>query len=90
MLWYSMPTARRLRVSPVGDLTPQPFTVLGWEVSDIAATIKLLNTADIVFERFPGLAQDALDIWIAPGSSAKVAWFKDPDGNILSLAQLCS
>jgi len=74
-----------LRVTRVPELTPAKFTVLGWEVADIVSAVKQLQTAGVVFERF-GMPQDELGIWSAPGG-AKVAWFKDPDGNILSVSQ---
>jgi catechol 2,3-dioxygenase-like lactoylglutathione lyase family enzyme len=75
-----------LRVTSVPQpLTPQPFTVLGWKVPDIAATVKGLAAAGVKFERYMD-SQDDLNIWTAPGG-AQVAWFKDPDGNILSLTQ---
>lgn len=75
-----------LRIAKVKDFTPAPFTVLGWEVTAIEKSVSDLNTKGVTFERFPGLPQDDLGIWNAPGG-AKVAWFKDPDGNILSLSQ---
>jgi catechol 2,3-dioxygenase-like lactoylglutathione lyase family enzyme len=75
-----------LRVTIVQKLTPAPFTVLGWRVPDIAVAVKSLRTAGVQFQHFPGLPQDELGIWTAPGG-AKVAWFKDPDGNTLSLSQ---
>ncbi len=76
-----------LRVSPVQGFKPQQFTVLGWDVPDIAAAVTELTKAGIVFERFPGMEQDAQGIWTAPGGAARVAWFKDPSGNVLSVAQ---
>jgi catechol 2,3-dioxygenase-like lactoylglutathione lyase family enzyme len=75
-----------LRVSVVRDLVPQKFTVLGWNVSDIEDTAKAMIAKGISFERVPGLEQDALGIW-TPVPGVKVAWFKDPDGNWLSIAQ---
>lgn len=75
-----------LRVAVVEKLNPQPFTVLGWDVDDITSTIKSLNEKGISFERYEFMQQDELGIWTSPGGS-KVAWFKDPDGNILSLSQ---
>ena len=75
-----------LRISPVGDFKPQPFTVLGWEVPDLKATVKVLTGAGIEFVRVPGLPQDELGIW-SPGPGIFVAWFRDPDGNMLSVAQ---
>jgi catechol 2,3-dioxygenase-like lactoylglutathione lyase family enzyme len=78
----------KLRISTVADHKPAMFTVLGWEVEDIAAAVKALAAKGIVFNRYPGFEHDELGIWTAPGSTAKVAWFLDPDGNNLSLAQL--
>ena len=75
-----------LRVTNVpGSLAPQPFTILGWKVPDISASVRHLTAAGVKFERYMP-AQDELGIWTAPGG-AKVAWFKDPDGNILSLTE---
>lgn len=75
-----------LRVSVVKEPAAAPYTVLGWEVPDIAATVRELAAAGVKFERYPGMAQDELGIWTAPGG-ARVAWFKDPDGNVLSVTQ---
>ena len=75
-----------LRVSPAKDFRPQPFTVLGWEVQEIKVAVKALTVAGIEFVRFPGLSQDELGIW-SPAPGIFVAWFKDPDGNLLSVAQ---
>lgn len=73
-----------LRVTTVRELKPHPFTVLGWKVTDISSVIRDLNKKGIFFERYDFLQQDDLGIWEAPGGT-KVAWFKDADGNILSL-----
>jgi catechol 2,3-dioxygenase-like lactoylglutathione lyase family enzyme len=75
-----------LRVVAVEQPTIAPYTVLGWTVSDIAGTIRDLTARGVDFERFDGVEQDELGIWSAPGG-ALVAWFKDPDGNTLSLTQ---
>lgn len=75
-----------LRVSLARDFKPQPFTVLGWEVTDIKGTVKALSAAGIEFVRVPGLPQDDTGIW-SPAPGIFVAWFKDPDGNMLSVAQ---
>ena len=75
-----------LRVIIVQELKPQVFTVLGWNVDDISFTIKLLNEKGVVCEKYDFLEQDNLGIWTSPGGS-KVAWFKDPDGNVLSLTE---
>lgn len=75
-----------LRVVKAPPFTPHPFTVLGWEVERIEEEIRALQAKGVKFERFPGMEQDKLGVWTAPGGS-KVAWFKDPDGNVLSLSQ---
>jgi catechol 2,3-dioxygenase-like lactoylglutathione lyase family enzyme len=75
-----------LRVTIAPQVTPVNYTVLGWDVPDIASTIQELEKAGVKFERFEGRNQDELGIWTAP-SGAKVAWFRDPDGNYLSLTQ---
>lgn len=75
-----------LRVIIVPELTPRGFTVLGWNVDDIVSTIKSLNKKKIFCEEYEFLKQDELGIWTSP-SGAKVAWFKDPDGNVLSLTE---
>src|SRR5262245_44800907 len=76
-----------LRISVVQELTPAPYTVLGWEVPDVAAAAKALTGGGVALERYPAfMKQDALGIWTAP-SGARVAWFKDPDGNTLSISQ---
>lgn len=75
-----------LRVSPAKDFKPQPFTVLGWEVPEIKATVAGLSAAGIEFVRVPGLPQNDAGIW-SPAPGIFIAWFKDPDGNMLSVAQ---
>jgi len=75
-----------LRVTIVEDFTPQMFTVLGWKVDDIYSTIKSLNDKDIFCEKYDFPEQDDLGVWTSPGGS-KVAWFKDPDRNVLSLTE---
>lgn len=76
-----------LRITTVEKLTLQPFTVLGWDVDNITDLIKSLSGKGVVFERYEFMEQDNLGIWTAPGGT-KVAWFKDPDGNLLSLSEL--
>ena len=75
-----------LRATMVREVAAAQYTVLGWEVDDIVASVKGLVERGVQFERFPGLPLDEHGIWSAPGG-AKVAWFKDPDGNILSLSK---
>lgn len=75
-----------LRIQKVEDHRPLPYTALGWTVTNIAAKVAALTERGVSFERFPGMLQDAQGIWAAP-SGARVAWFKDPDGNVLSLSE---
>lgn len=75
-----------LRVVVVKELTPPPYTVLGWEVGNIQEAVTTLAARGVQFQRYPNMNQDHLGIWTAPGGS-KVAWFRDPDGNTLSLSQ---
>lgn len=75
-----------LRVIVVKELTPPPYTTLGWEVPDIQSAVATFAAKGIEFQKYPNLTHDALGIWTAPGG-AKVAWFRDPDGNTLSLSQ---
>ncbi len=76
-----------LRVTLVNEVRPQPYTVLGWQVNDAVATVRALAGAGVQPERYTHVPQDDDGIWTAPGG-AKIAWFKDPDGNILSIAQM--
>ena len=75
-----------LRISKVSDLTPVPYTILGWTVSNIADKVRELSQQGVAFLHIDGFAQDELGIWSAPDGT-QVAWFKDPDGNTLSLTQ---
>jgi len=75
---------RVARVQP--DFKPAIFTILGWEVTEIEKVVAAMTEKGVVFERYGFFEQDALGIWAAPGG-AKVAWFKDPDGNTLSVSQ---
>ena len=75
-----------LRIQKVKKVHAAPYTALGWSVSNIRDTVQQLRDAGVVFQRFKGLDQDADGIWHAP-SGALVAWFKDPDGHVLSLTQ---
>ena len=61
-------------------------TVLGWQVPEIEPAVQELIGCGIFFERFEGLTQDAKGIWASP-MGAKIAWFRDPDGNILSISE---
>ena len=74
-----------LRISLAKEIKPAPYTVLGWDVKDVRATVLELKKAGITFEIFGFFKQDDLGIWTAPNGD-KVAWFKDPDGNVLSVS----
>jgi len=78
-----------LRISKVRDFTPAPYTVLGWKVTDIRSTMADLTKRGIAFERYEGMPQDEFCIWTTPDGHS-VSWFKDPDGNTLSLTQFQS
>ena len=75
-----------IRIAKAQDFTPAPYTVLGWEVSDIEAVIRWLQERGVAFEKYPFLQDRELGIWTAPNGN-KAAWFKDPDGNVLSVSQ---
>ncbi len=75
-----------LRIAKVGEFTPAPYTVLGWKVENISSFVKQFSTKGILAQRYEGLAQNELGIWTSPGG-ARVAWFRDPDGNTLSLTE---
>jgi catechol 2,3-dioxygenase-like lactoylglutathione lyase family enzyme len=74
-----------LRVSVVADFTAHEHTILGFTVPDVVATVKALRDTGLTFNIYPGFNQDELGIWTAPGGNVRVAWFKDPDGNVLSV-----
>jgi len=75
-----------LRLGMGKERPPFPGTVLGWQVPDAAAAVRDLMQAGVRFERYGFMKQDELGIWTTPTGS-KVAWFKDPDGNILSISE---
>jgi catechol 2,3-dioxygenase-like lactoylglutathione lyase family enzyme len=76
----------KLRLTPVAELRPQPFTVAGWEVADIDATVSELDVRGVTFKRFDGMQQRPNGVWQSP-SGDLVAWFADLDDNILSLTE---
>ena len=78
-----------LRVQIVEDLSPAQFTMHGWQVADIAQEIAALVAKGVTFFRFDGLDQDGLGVWTTPDES-KIAWFQDPDGNVLSLTEFAA
>jgi catechol 2,3-dioxygenase-like lactoylglutathione lyase family enzyme len=76
-----------IRITRMEAFNPAPYTILGWKVPSISAAVQELTAAGVTFERYPFLEQDASGVWNAPDGAAKVAWFKDPDGNVLSLSE---
>jgi catechol 2,3-dioxygenase-like lactoylglutathione lyase family enzyme len=77
-----------LRIAKAQAFTPAQGTVLGWQVDDMPGAVLELKRKGVVFEQFnlPFLKQDADGVWAAPGGD-QVAWFKDPDGNVLSISK---
>ena len=75
-----------IRVAKAPEFKPAQFTILGWQVSGIEKVVAALQEKGVHFERFGFLEQDRLGIWTAP-SGDRVAWFKDPDGNVLSVSE---
>lgn len=76
-----------LRLVKTPAFAPAPFTVLGWRVADVVAAVHTLCARGITFEQYELDGQDLLGVWSSPGG-ARVAWLKDPDGNVLSVTQL--
>jgi catechol 2,3-dioxygenase-like lactoylglutathione lyase family enzyme len=78
---------KKLRISELKDFEPRRFTALGWVVTDIVVAVRTLKEKGVAFQIYPGFGQDEDAIWTSPDKSARVAWFLDPDGNILSLTE---
>jgi catechol 2,3-dioxygenase-like lactoylglutathione lyase family enzyme len=74
----------QLRITAVEAVRPAPYSVLGWQVEDIEGTVDELVSKGVQFTRYEGIEQDDRGLWTAP-SGARIAWFRDPDGNNLSL-----
>jgi len=74
-----------LRVSVVPNFTPHEHTILGFNVPNVHATVKALHEKGVTFNRYPRFTQDELGVLTVPGKGVSVAWFKDPDGNVLSI-----
>lgn len=75
-----------IRIAKAKDFTPAQYTAMGWEVTDVEAMVKWLNGRGVKFEKYSFVEDRELGIWTTPNGD-KVAWFKDPDGNVLSLSQ---
>jgi catechol 2,3-dioxygenase-like lactoylglutathione lyase family enzyme len=77
-----------LRISTLADFVPHEHSILGFRVADVTSTVKALREQGVVFNIYPHFKQDELGIWTVPGGSTHVAWFKDPDGNVLSVTNV--
>jgi len=75
-----------IRIVKGAKFTPAQYTVMGWEVTDIEAMVKWLTDRGVAFEKYPFVQDQKSGIWTTPNGD-KVAWFKDPDGNVLSLSE---
>ncbi len=75
-----------LRVTAVAHVARPGYTVLGWAVTDVAEMVTELEARGVTFARYDGMEQDARGVWTTPGGD-RIAWFADPDGNVLSLTQ---
>lgn len=75
-----------IRIIKAGEFKPVQYTVLGWEVKNIESIVVGLRERGVVFEQYPFIHDKALGIWSAPNGD-KIAWFKDPDGNVLSISE---
>ena len=76
----------RLMVQKADKVTPRIGTTLGWNVTDLRGTMRRLMERGVTFERYEGMEQDELGVWSPAGPDTGVAWFKDPDGNLLSVS----
>ncbi|MGA2101026.1 MAG: VOC family protein [Candidatus Sulfotelmatobacter sp.] len=75
-----------IRATKMKEVNPAQFTILGWQVKQIEKVVQALRGKGVHFEIFGFFKQDDLGIWTAP-TGDKVAWFKDPDGNMLSVSE---
>ena len=75
-----------IRIAKVPGFAPSQGTILGWQVGDVDAAARWLNDRGATTEKYPFVQDQKLGIWTAP-TGDKVAWFKDPDGNVLSVSQ---
>ena len=76
-----------IRITALPDWTPHAHPVFGWNVPDIRAAVRSLQARGVQFTVYDGMGQDELGVWTSPGGEAEVAWFADPDGNVLSLSR---
>jgi hypothetical protein len=84
--WFMQAGKSMIRIAKAQDFKPAQYTVMGWEVADVEAMVKWLSGRGVKFEKYPFVKDQESGIWTTPNGD-KVAWFKDPDGNVLSLGQ---
>jgi predicted enzyme related to lactoylglutathione lyase len=84
---FALAGGATMRLTDLPGHAAQAHTVLGWAIADIGAAVAELRSKGVTFKIYEGFGQDADGIWSPPGGGAKVAWFGDPDGNVLSLTQ---
>ena len=75
----------RVLVYPKDDFEPATYTVLNFPVSDIDKAVEALTRSGISFDRYEGFDQDEKGIARSDGNGPDIAWFKDPDGNIIAV-----
>lgn len=85
---FDMGNRTPLRLTDIENFRPSGHTVAGWHVPDIVATVDSLAAKGVQFKVYEGFDQDERGIWGGPESGVKIAWFEDPDGNLLSLTQI--
>ena len=76
-----------LRLTQVMGHRGSAHAVLGWHVADLRSAMQALKVKGVTFKNYAGMGQDAAGVWASPDGGARLAWFTDPDGNVLSLTQ---
>jgi hypothetical protein len=76
----------KIRIVKMPSFTALPSTILGWQVQRIEDVARWLRERGVTLEKYPFVQDQELGIWTAPGGD-RVAWFKDPDGNVLSISE---
>lgn len=83
---YDLGGGATMRLTTVADYEAHPHTVIGWRVADMSAAANALKAKGVTFNVYEGFGQDANSVWTAPDGSIKIAWFNDPEGNVLSVS----
>ncbi|NKC01482.1 MAG: VOC family protein [Pseudomonadales bacterium] len=77
---------RDLRVSPVAETSPTEHTVFGFAVADVQGVAEELSSKGVPLVEFQGFPHDQNGLVATPDGS-RVCWFRDPDGNLISVVQ---